>query len=82
VAQGEWLMVFVEVKNISPGTSHFGQFGPRLVTLTQDGIMSRWTGDFKASWYAGWMILGFGLVDCDDDLLSLGVWSKVSPAAK
>jgi uncharacterized protein YraI len=112
VAQGEWLMVFVEVKNISPGTSHFGQFGPRLVTLTQDGIMSRWTGDFKASWYAGWMfshggfyedinpgnvlglveaydlalepdmILGFGLVDCDDDLLSLGVWSKVPPATK
>jgi uncharacterized protein YraI len=113
VAQGEWLMVFVEVKNISPGTSHFGQFGPRLVMLTQDGIMSQMTGDFKASAYAGWMfqhgrfyedinpgqvlgiveaydlslapdkILGFGLVDCrDDDLLSLGVWSKVPPAAK
>jgi hypothetical protein len=28
------------------------------------------------------MILGFGLVDCGDDLLSLGVWSKVPPATK
>ena len=39
VAQGEWLMVFVEVKNISPGTSYFGQFGPRLVTLAPDGTI-------------------------------------------
>lgn len=112
VAQGEWLMVFVEVKNISPGTSYFGKFGPRLVTLAPDGTISQMTGDFKASTYAGWMfqhgdlyedinpgkvlglveaydvplepdmILGFGMLDCSDDLLSLGVWSKVPQATK
>jgi uncharacterized protein YraI len=112
VAQGEWLLVFLELKNISPGTSYLGNFGPRLVMLTPDGTLTTTTGDFKASSYAGWMfshggfyedinpgnvlgvveaydvpiepdkILGFGLLDCSDDLLSLGVWSKVQPATK
>lgn len=27
-------------------------------------------------------ILGFGLLDCPDDMLSLGVWSKVPQATK
>lgn len=55
VAQGEWLMVFVEVKNISPGTSHFGQFSPRLIVLTKDGRTADSTGDSKASGFASWM---------------------------
>ena len=112
VAQGEWLMVFFEVKNISPGTSHFGAFSPRLIVLTTDGRTASSTGDFKASGYASWMfqhgrfyedinpgktlglveaydlplepdlILGFSLLDCPDDLLSLGMWSNVPQSTK
>lgn len=112
VAQGEWLMVFLEVKNISPGTSHFGAFSPRLIVLTTDGRTASSTGDFKASGYASWMfqhgrfyedinpgktlglveaydlplepdlILGFSLLDCPDDLLSLGMWSNVPQSTK
>ena len=74
--------------------------------------MSRTTGDFKASSYAGWMfqhggfyddinpggvlglmeaydvalepdkILGFGMLDCPDDMLALGICSKVPPSTK
>lgn len=112
VAQGDWLMVFVEVKNISPGTSYFGQFSPRLIVLTTDGRTASSSGDAKASSYASWMfqhgrfyedinpgqvlglveaydlplapdlILGFSLLDCPDDLLSLGMWSNVAPSTK
>lgn len=112
VAQGEWLMVFVEVKNISPGTSHFGAFSPRLIVLTTDGRTASSAGNSKASSYASWMfqhgrfyedinpgktlglveaydlplepdlILGFSLLVCPDDLLSLGMWSSVPQSTK
>lgn len=55
VAQGEWLLVFVEAKNISSGTSYFGRFEPRLAVLTTDGAFASSAGDSKASSYASWM---------------------------
>jgi len=55
VAQGEWLLVFIEVRNISPGTAYFGEGSPRLVVMTEDGQKAVATGNSKASSYASWM---------------------------
>lgn len=55
-AQGEWLLVFVEVKNISSGTSYFGTTVPRLAYITEDGAMNKnAVGDSTASSDASWM---------------------------
>ncbi|MCZ7568844.1 MAG: hypothetical protein M5U01_09685 [Ardenticatenaceae bacterium] len=57
IAQGEFLLLFIEVKNISGGTSYFGQFGPQVVALSAPGAGSgaAVTGKSKASRYAQWM---------------------------
>ncbi len=111
VAQGEWLLVFVDVKNISPGTSYFGRTSPRLV-LTKYGDISAMVDDDKATRYASWMyqhgrfyedinpgvslglvaaydvplepnyLLGLGMMDCENVLISLGTWKNVPLAEK
>lgn len=63
IAQGEFLLLFVEVKNISSGTSYFGKFGPRLFFMTSDSQVRTMTGDVKASSYAGWMYQAGGFYE-------------------
>lgn len=54
IAQGNFLLIFIEVKNISTGTSYFGKFGPRLL-LGMPGqrllaVDESWRGGFRAGW--------------------------------
>lgn len=55
LAQGNFLLVFIEVKNISPGTSYLAQFGPRLLVNVPGQRKIRVYDSFAGGFYAGWM---------------------------
>lgn len=55
LAQGNFLLVFIEVKNISPGTSYFAQFSPRLLVNVPGQRKIQVYDSFAGGFYAGWM---------------------------
>lgn len=55
LAQGNFLLVFIEVKNISTGTSYFAQFSPRLLVNVPGQRKIQVYDSFAGGFYAGWM---------------------------
>lgn len=55
IAQGEFLLVFVETRNTSSGTSYFAKSEPRLLMAAAGQRTVEVVASSQASGYAGWM---------------------------
>lgn len=72
IAQGNFLLIFVEVKNISTGTSYFGKFGPRLVLAAPSQRLAAADDSWRGGFRAGWMFQAGSIYDDVNPGLVLG----------